>query len=99
MGFLDPKDGTSGHGLLCMLSDFMTINEQHTDAKEFAYDGCHKIYLLESEDDRYEAEDSGYEIHDIGSLRSMYNASCGLQFISNWKMDKSFVKQFEQWED
>ena len=77
----------------------MTINGQHTDAKSFAYDGCHKIYLTETMEDLLEARDSGYEIHDIGSLRSVYNASCGLQFISNWKMDKRFVNQFEKWED
>ena len=77
----------------------MTINGQHTDAKEFAYDGCHKIYLLESEDDFYEARDSGYDIIPIASLRKTYDRSCGLQFISNWKLDKSFVNQFEQWED
>lgn len=75
----------------------MTINGQDTDAKQFAYDGCHKIYLLESMNDLLEARDSDYEIHDIDSLRSVYNASCGLQFISNWKLSKSFVNQFEQW--
>ena len=72
----------------------MKINNQEVSAKEFAYDGCHKIYLIETENDRGEASDSGYEIHDIGSLKSMFNASCGLQFISNWKMTKRFVEQF-----
>jgi hypothetical protein len=73
----------------------MRINGQETKAKEFAYDGCHKIYLIESENDRGEASDSGYEIHDIGSLKSMFHASCGLQFISSWDLSKHFVNQFE----
>ena len=74
----------------------MKINGRETKAREFAYDGCHKIYLIESEKDRYEAEDCEYDILPISSLKKTYNRSCGLQFISNWSLDKRFVNQFEE---
>jgi hypothetical protein len=76
----------------------MTINNKETKAEQFAYDGCHKIYLLESAQDVMEARFADYQIHPISSLREAYNKSCGLQFISNWKLDTSYVEQFETWE-
>ena len=72
----------------------MTINGIKTKAKQFAYDGCHKIYLIEDETDLNEAK-RGYSILPISKLKKTFNDSCGLQFISNWKLDKSFVEQFE----
>ena len=73
----------------------MKINNQTTTAKEFAYDGCHKIYLLESENDKDEARDCGYDILPIQNLKKTFNCSCGLQFISNWNLSKSYVNQFQ----
>ena len=73
----------------------MKINGQLTDAKHFAFDGCHKIYLIESEPDAAEARHSGYDIRPIEELESAYESSCGLRFISNWQLDKSFVGQFQ----
>jgi hypothetical protein len=73
----------------------MKINGEKITAKEFAYDGCHKIYLIESKDDREEARDCEYDIHPISSLREVFNKSCGLQFISNWKLSKRYVDQFQ----
>lgn len=73
----------------------MTINGQQTKATEFAYDRCHKIYLLESENDRGEARDSGYDILPIENLKKAFNKSCGLQFISSWDLSKRFVDQFQ----
>lgn len=74
----------------------MKINGQAISAREFAFDGCHKIYLLEDEADRTEARISEFNILPITSLRNAFNESCGLQFISNWKLTKSFVRQFEE---
>ena len=72
----------------------MKINGQKTEAKEFAYDGCHKIYLLETKQDRDEAEGS-YHVLPISELEKTFRESCGLQFISSWKLDKSYAEQFE----
>jgi hypothetical protein len=73
----------------------ITINHKQTKAKKFAYDGCHKIYLLEKEDDVWEARDCEYDIIDIASLKEVFNNSCNLRFISNWTLDKDYVRQFE----
>jgi hypothetical protein len=73
----------------------MKINGQTTTAKEFAFDGCHKIYLIETPEDREEAK-CGYHILPISSLREAFNNSCGLQFISNWRLSKRYVDQFEE---
>ena len=73
----------------------MTINGKHTDAKKFAYDGCHKIYLLESEQDEDEARSNDYDILPISQLKKTFDNSCGLQFISDWSLKKAFVPQFE----
>lgn len=73
----------------------MTINGKETNATHFAYDGCHKIYLLEDENDEREARSNEYEIRPIKQVEKVFHNSCGLQFINNWKLDKCFVSQFE----
>jgi len=73
----------------------MTINGQRTNATAFAYDGCHKIYLLEKEADRHECIEHGYEIRPISKLKHTFENSCGLQFISDWGLTKQYVGQCE----
>lgn len=58
-----------------------------------AYDGCHKIYICEDEKEVKEAIEIGYEIHEISGLEKLYNASCPLVFISNWKLSIQYVPQ------
>jgi len=72
-----------------------TINGKQTKAKKFAFDGCHKIYLIESAKDAREALEVGYDIYPIAELQSAYEDSCGLRFISNWALTVDFVAQFE----
>lgn len=78
----------------------ITINGMETDARLFAYDGCHKIYLIETKDVSEhvrmieEAEELGYRIELVDDLVEIYNNSCGLRFISDWKLTKQFVRQF-----
>ena len=73
----------------------MKINNQVTTAKGFAYDDCHKIYLLERDSDWKDASDAGYTILPIEKLIETYEGSCDLRFISNWALNKQFVRQFE----
>ena len=53
----------------------MKINGIETKAKEFAYDGCHKIYLLEDEQDKQETMKIGYRILPIEKLEETYDNS------------------------
>ena len=73
----------------------MKINGHEVKAKRFAFDGCHKIYLLESKEDVKSAKETGYTMYPIKMLEETYEDSCGLRFISNWSLTTNFVHQFE----
>ena len=74
----------------------LTINDKPVSATHFAYDGCHKIYLLEDEADKAAAKRAEYDLIPIKSLKKTYAASCALRFISNWKLNKHYAPQFEE---
>jgi len=73
----------------------MKINNKEVIGDKFAYDGCHKIYVIEDEKDREDAEEYDYQIFDLKDIQNVYENSCELKFISNWKLDKRYVNQFE----
>ncbi len=54
------------------------------DATEFAYDGCHKIYLISTAEDRAEMVDCGYgcDIRPVSELPDVWEETCPLRFIS-----------------
>lgn len=62
---------------------------------KIAYDGCHKIYICEDDEDLKEATEIGYQIHNIDELETLFNQSCSLVFIHNWKLTTTSVGQFE----
>lgn len=71
----------------------MYINDLLVEGNEFAYEGCHKIYIIEDEADKKEAISFGYSILPIADIRKTYDTSCGLRFIKNWKMTKLYAPQ------
>lgn len=68
---------------------------KNSGAEKFAFDGCHKIYLIETDGDEVEAIKTGYIIMPIKLLAVTFDRSCGLRFIHNWKLDKTYISQFE----
>lgn len=60
------------------------INGIEIVATAFAYDGCHKIYLLNDGDSIVEAEDAGFDVYDIGNIISAFVYACPLRFINEW---------------
>lgn len=55
-----------------------------------AYDGCHKIYVIETSSDRSEMRDSGYDDADIfpaSQIRRLINQSCFLVFVQSLRPD------------
>lgn len=62
----------------------------------FAFDGCHKIYILEDSQDIYEATQLDYEILHIDALKDTYDNACPLKFINNWKLTKTYAEQCEE---
>lgn len=51
---------------------------------KFAFDGCHKIYLLNSEGALAEAEEYGYEIYERDQIKWAWDESCSLRFVSDF---------------
>lgn len=76
----------------------MKINGKQVIGNKFAYDGCHKIYILEDKEDIEDIKNKGYnenDIFDIKDIEKIYNSSCSLRFIYNWKLTKTYVSQCE----
>lgn len=71
----------------------MTINGKQIYAKEFAWDGCHKIYILNSKKDKDQALSCGYNILPIKDLKETFKNSCPLRFIHDWDFSTTYVSQ------
>lgn len=78
----------------------MKVNGKTITATRFAFDGCHKIYLLEDDDQENHAREIGYDIRPIAELKSAYDSSCSLKFISSWGLGTGiwidYVGQFKK---
>lgn len=74
----------------------MKVNDYKITQDRFAYDGCHKIYLIGNTTEQRDAMESGYTIHSIYELERIYEQSDSLRFISTWDLTAQVVKQCEQ---
>lgn len=77
----------------------MIINNIEVIGKEFIYDGCHKIYIVEDQEDREIAYRDGYidsDFYPIEEIESVFNNSCSLRFISNVSLTRRYADQFEK---
>lgn len=63
------------------------INAIEQSDYSLAWDGCHKLYLLEDDERRTSAEETGYTIFPAEEIRELLSVSCGLVFVSNWGLD------------
>lgn len=62
----------------------LTINGQIVRATHFAYDGCHKIYLIDNAAARSEMAGCGYggdDILPVSELARVWEQTCPLRFI------------------
>lgn len=74
----------------------MKIGRYNIKAKEFFYDGCHKIYLIETPRDKKDFLSKGWEesdIYPIDQLIEIYRNSCPLKFINTCNLE-TIVPQF-----
>lgn len=67
------------------------VKEMAPEATQFAWDGCHKIYIIENQEELAEAKNVGYEILDIKNLETAWEKSCELKFINFWNLDKDAI--------
>lgn len=74
----------------------MQVNGHKITQDRFAYDGCHKIYLIGNATEQRDAMEKGYSIHSIYELEKIYEKSCDLRFISTWDLTAQVVKQCEK---
>ena len=75
----------------------VTINDTRIRADEFAFDGCHKIYIVTDQKSRDELESYGYEFLPISELQGAWDISCGLRFINEANLNAAYVPQ--GWDD
>ena len=80
-----------------------TINEIAITQDCFAFDGCHKFYLCDTEADRKMMRDYSYHIYPISDLPMAWNDSCPLRFILSADLETTYVNQgepawFEGWD-
>lgn len=71
----------------------MRINGQYITATEFAFDGCHKIYLMNTPEDKRLFTEYEYDFYPIEDLEQAYEDSCALKFISNGDLENDPVRQ------
>lgn len=77
------------------------INGKEVKGNRFVWDNCHKIYIIEDEEDLLDCMDkwgtliNGTDIFDITELERIYDKSCSLRFINNWKLDVCYSEQFD----
>lgn len=57
------------------------------DCDRIAWDGCHKIYLITSQDQAAEAFSYGYDLLDVSEIKRVYEESCPLRFIDFWDVE------------
>lgn len=68
------------------------VKEMAPQATQFVWDGCHKIYIIENEEEATEAKKSGYAVLNIeDDLETAWKDSCNLKFINFWNLDKDAI--------
>lgn len=69
------------------------------DCDRFAWDGCHKIYLITTRDQAYDAFGYDYDLLDISLIKQVYEESCPLRFIDFWDVENIKHPVIPQCED
>lgn len=63
----------------------------------FAYDGCHKIYIMENIEDIMLLTALGYDIYPIEKIKETWKNSCPLRFIESGNLKKRYIPQFAKY--
>ena len=70
----------------------MKINGKTVTGDRFAFEGCHKIYVIDTPEEEAQALKYGYDIYPIEEIKEAYEGSCSLKFISNWPLDDKDIE-------
>lgn len=74
------------------------INGTPVFAEGFVWDGCHKIYLIDSPESRQQLLEHGWSENDFRPLNDLpqaWNSSCPLRFISSGDLETPYIAQDE----
>jgi hypothetical protein len=71
----------------------LRINGTEIEADEFAWDGCHKLYVVTDQHSRDELESYGYDFYPVAELPRAWELSCWLRFIQNADLTHQYVGQ------
>lgn len=71
----------------------MKINGIEVKGDSFAWDGCHKIFVIENEDEAKEARGLDYDIYPLEMLEDIYDRSCEYRFIMSWDCKLIYAEQ------
>lgn len=75
------------------LNDYLIDNPETL----FVWNGCHKIYLVENQNDIESVKQTwGTDtiFYSLDKLPEIWYKSCPLRFIHNWSLTKRYVEQF-----
>lgn len=82
-------------------NQILQIGKHKTTAREFAFDGCHKFYLIESEDEKQDMYQSNWNDNDFFPIRKLpemfRDCGCSLRFINRGPLHEfaTIVAQFQ----
>ena len=62
----------------------------------YAFDNCHKFYILENDNDKFKALEYGYEIYPVEHLVTDLKHSCPLRFINSFNLENTYLEQGEE---
>lgn len=71
------------------------IGDNCIDILGFAFDGCHKIYVLRNQAELAELIELEYDIYEPKELPGVWDRSCGLRFISSGDLTEQYIGQGE----
>ena len=77
------------------------INDKEIKGNKFVWDNCHKIYIIESDNDLIDCMEkwgtlvNGTDLFDITEIERIWDKCCFLKFISPWNLDGWYCKQGE----
>ncbi len=74
----------------------MKVNGKEINGIGFAFNGCHKIYIVANRAERTAALQMGYKVYGLNKLQNVWNNTCPMRFISQWDLSDYYVKQGEQ---
>lgn len=73
----------------------VSINGKEIKQDRFAFDKCHKFYLIANDEEENEALNAGYTVYSIDQIAKEFWNSCPLRFIQTWKDFERIIPQCE----